>query len=119
MKQAGKPGVVMEETMAKTAQMSWLGDRLLFGGRMTSYAIVADAEYAGMWRVERADGWRSDLLNRARAKDAALLLLDRSLRVSETPARGAVAVSPALGETIGMAVGTMMVAGDDGTAWRT
>ena len=37
-------------------------------------SVVPDAVYPAMWRVRRADGSLSDLVNLSRAKDAALSL---------------------------------------------
>ncbi len=56
------------------ATMSWRGDRLYCGSRAAGYRLVPDKTYPNMWRVERPDGSLSDMLNRARAKDAAQTL---------------------------------------------
>jgi hypothetical protein len=51
--------------------------------------VVPDDVYPGMWRVRRPDGTLSDLVNLARAKDAAVSLalgiLDRKKHSEETP----------------------------------
>jgi hypothetical protein len=53
--------------------LRWKGDALHLGAR-TVARIVPDATYTGMWRIELPNGWRSDLVNRTRAKDAAVAI---------------------------------------------
>jgi hypothetical protein len=54
------------------------GDAVVRRGRKTPVVrIVPDAKYPGMWRVEYPDGRLSDMVNKARAKDAALALAAR------------------------------------------
>jgi hypothetical protein len=65
---------------------SWKGDRLYLGTRQSGYSVVQDVHYSSMWRVRRPDGRLSDMVNRTRAKDAALAMLDRDLRRRETAA---------------------------------
>jgi len=65
--------------------MSWRDDMLIFRGRISNYAVVRDEKYATMWRVKRSDGTLSDMVNRSRAKDAAMAMLDRDLRAAESP----------------------------------
>jgi len=63
----------------------WKGDRLYVADRLTGYSVVQDSKYPTMWRVCRPDGSLSDMVNLARAKDAALDMLDRHLRYGESP----------------------------------
>ena len=51
----------------------WRGDRLFFRGRLVAN-IVPDQQWPGMWRVQLPNGHLSDIVNRSRAKDAALTL---------------------------------------------
>lgn len=46
--------------------------RLKIGNKFNGIEVVQDAKYPSMWRVRRADGSLSDMVNLARAKDAAL-----------------------------------------------
>jgi hypothetical protein len=57
-----------------TEELAWDGDSLRLGkaGRLLA-TIVSDTEWPNLWRV-RIGGRRSDMVNRARAKDAALSL---------------------------------------------
>ena len=69
-------------TAPKTARMSWKGDKLYYLGRRSDYSIVQDEKYPQMmWRVRRPDGSLSDMVNRDRAKDAAMVMLDRDLKM--------------------------------------
>jgi hypothetical protein len=53
-------------------ELSWNGDQL-FHGRRKLIRIVEDEKYPGvMWRVEKPDGTLTDMMNRTRAKDAAI-----------------------------------------------
>ena len=45
--------------------------------------IVPDKIYAGMWRVVRRDGSLSDMVNKARAKDAAWGLAETAVFLGE------------------------------------
>ena len=45
---------------------------LYIGNVKTGIVVVQDAKYASMWRVRRADGSLTDMVNLTRAKDAAL-----------------------------------------------
>jgi len=45
--------------------------------------IVPDKVHAGMWRVVRADGGLSDMLNRSRAKDVAWGLAETAVYLRE------------------------------------
>jgi hypothetical protein len=58
--------------MATISHLSWTGDVLYFGHRKLM-RIVRDAKYANMWRVEFPDGRLSNMVNRAGAKDAAMM----------------------------------------------
>lgn len=46
--------------------------KLKIGNKFSDIEVVQDAKYPSMWRVRRADGSLSDMVNLARAKDAAL-----------------------------------------------
>jgi hypothetical protein len=63
--------------------MSWDGDRLKISNRLSGFSIVPDEKYPQMWRVKYPDGRLSDMVNRTRAKDAAMAMLDRELRLKE------------------------------------
>jgi hypothetical protein len=56
------------------------------GSHRALIQIERDAKYPDMWRVVRADGSLSDLVNRTRAKDAAMCI---ALRAINDPARSA------------------------------
>lgn len=68
--------------MSANEHANWRGDKLFFGTKRTGYAVVRDGTYPQMWRVERPDGSLSDMVNRTRAKDAAVAMLDRSQRAA-------------------------------------
>jgi len=51
------------------SNLIWRGPQLYFGNRVVG-EIVPDEKYPGMWRIVRPDGSLSDMVNRARAKDA-------------------------------------------------
>jgi hypothetical protein len=51
--------------------LQWRGTALHFGRRKL-LTIVPDAQYPKMWRVRYPDGRLSDMVNRARAEDAAV-----------------------------------------------
>jgi len=54
--------------------------RLLYGtSRKPIITVVPDETYAGMWRIQHPDGTLSDMVNLARAKDAATLIAARSV----------------------------------------
>ena len=68
-------------------ELVWRGDRLaLKSGRRASPAveIVPDDSYPGMWRVRTPDGSLSDMVNRARARDATRSILLGILNAQET-----------------------------------
>src|SRR5262249_41448891 len=67
--------------------MAWQGNRLLYLNRASKYPIEVDAHYPTMYRVRRPDGSLSDLMNRTRAKDAAMWMLNRDLRRTKRPQR--------------------------------
>jgi hypothetical protein len=69
-------------------ELEWMGDRLVVrgGGRHSPVAtIIPDGQWPGMWRVKRPDGTVSDMVNRARARDAARSILLTVLNSQETP----------------------------------
>lgn len=49
----------------------WDGNELWFRGRWVG-GIVQDKQYPNMWRVRLPNGQLSDMVNRLRAKDAAV-----------------------------------------------
>jgi hypothetical protein len=63
--------------MSISGKWAWKGDRLLLNGRLSGFSVVVDDRYPTMWRVRYPDGSLSDMVNRTRAKDAALSLLER------------------------------------------
>ena len=65
-------------------RLTWVGDELVYG-RRTLLRIERDGVYPGMWRVRLPDGSLTDMVNRTRAKDAAVSIALRSLEVSEMP----------------------------------
>jgi hypothetical protein len=67
---------------------TWKGTRLCLDNRTTEYSIETDERYPAMWRVRRPDGSLSDMANRTRAKDAAMVMLDRDLRRRESHSGG-------------------------------
>lgn len=81
--------VITEEDKTMTDARSaaeWKGNRLCIGRKPK---IVPDEKYPDvMWRVKRPDGSVSDMVNRTRAKDAALDMLDRDLRAGVSPGDG-------------------------------
>jgi len=50
--------------------LDWKGDRLCLGSR-SIITIERDGTYPAMWRVRKPTGTLTDMVNRARAKDAA------------------------------------------------
>ena len=69
-------------------RLTWVGDELVYG-RKTLLRIERDGVYPEMWRVRLPDGSLTDMVNRTRAKDAAvsiaLHLLNMSESLSEAP----------------------------------
>jgi hypothetical protein len=65
-------------------RLTWVGDELVYG-RKTLLRIERDGVYPEMWRVRRPDGSRTDIVNRTRAKDAAVSIALSFLEVSESP----------------------------------
>jgi hypothetical protein len=47
----------------------------MVGGRWSGAQIIPDGRWPGMWRVEFPEGVLSDMVNRTRAKDAAVGLV--------------------------------------------
>jgi hypothetical protein len=64
-------------------RLTWVGDELVYG-RTTLLRIERDGVYPEMWRVRIPDGGLTDMVNRTRAKDAALSIAHRLLNMSET-----------------------------------
>jgi hypothetical protein len=46
--------------------------RLYIGSKFTGITVQPDGEWPGMWRARAPDGPLSDMVNLARAKDAAI-----------------------------------------------
>jgi hypothetical protein len=65
-------------SVSKTADMRWQGDDL-YCGRRKLVRIVRDAKHPQMWRVEHPSGGLTDVVNRTRAKEAAMLIGRRML----------------------------------------
>jgi len=63
-------------------RLTWVGDELVYG-RRTLLRIERDAVYPEMWRVRLTDGGLTDMVNRTRAKDAAVSIAHRLLNMSE------------------------------------
>jgi hypothetical protein len=55
------------------AKYTWKGDALFHGAGRTGFSVMPDEQYPRMWRVRYPDGRLSDMVNRTRAKDAALV----------------------------------------------
>jgi hypothetical protein len=54
--------------------LKWDGDKLrLLSGRLLA-TVEPDQKWNGMWRVRLPGGYLSDMLNRTRARDAAISL---------------------------------------------
>lgn len=70
-------------------ELTWRGNVLCLGRRKLT-EIVQDDRYPTMWRVRRADGTLSDMLNITRARDAARGLALSILNHQETGARATV-----------------------------
>jgi hypothetical protein len=60
--------------MYGTANLTWKGDGLYLGGKgKPVVTIVPDEKYpAATWRVKLPDGRLTDMVNRTRARDAAV-----------------------------------------------
>jgi hypothetical protein len=50
--------------MIGRANLSWKGDRLYVGTRLSGYSVVPDEQYPSMWRIRRPDGSSSDMVSR-------------------------------------------------------
>jgi hypothetical protein len=69
--------------MPSAVSYSWKVNDLHYGkGSKPVISIEKDAKYPTMWRVRMPDGTLSDMVNRTRAKDAAILVADRILNVA-------------------------------------
>jgi hypothetical protein len=64
-------------------RLTWVGDELVYG-RTTLLRIERDRIYPEMWRVRVPDGGLTDMVNRTRAKDAAVSIAHRLLDMSES-----------------------------------
>ena len=54
-------------------QLIWRGDTLRYAGQLLA-TVIPDDKYRGMWRVQLPGGQITDMVNRSRAKDAAIAL---------------------------------------------
>jgi hypothetical protein len=71
------------------SELTWRGDRLALKGRASpAVEIVPEDRYPGMWRIRTRDGTLSDMVNRARARDAARSILLGILNTQETASGG-------------------------------
>src|SRR5262245_40604247 len=74
-----------------TAKLDWKGDDLYFARRKL-ISVVRDEKYSNMWRVLFPHGRGLDMVNRARAKDAAVgharRLVDPPQNRSDTASEG-------------------------------
>jgi hypothetical protein len=64
----------------------WKGHNLVFRRRVIA-SIEPDSEYPNMWRVRLPSGFVTDMVNRTRAKDAAICLAAERLTVGASPMR--------------------------------
>jgi hypothetical protein len=64
-------------------RLTWVGDELVYG-RRTLLRIERDGVYPEMWRVRLPDNGLADMVNRTRAKDAAVSIAHRLLNMSES-----------------------------------
>jgi hypothetical protein len=48
--------------------------QLFVGKKCTGLKISPDLQWAGVWRIRASDGWISDMVNLARAKECARLM---------------------------------------------
>ena len=71
--------------MVDERQWNWKGDWLYFSKRKI-VRIVPDEKYPNMWRIERPDGKLTDMVNKTRAKDAALSVGLQVLKTMSTAA---------------------------------
>lgn len=79
---------MIDYSRLKSSSFTWKdNDLYVIGRRKSVVSIVRDDKYPAMCRVRQPDGTLSDMVNRTRAKDAALAIA-RVLLTPET-ARGA------------------------------
>jgi hypothetical protein len=77
------------EGMIERGQLVWSGNRLRYPPLAAVHVtVVEDEVYRGIWRVRQPDGTLTDMVNRARARDAARSILVRVLNSRETAAEG-------------------------------
>jgi hypothetical protein len=59
----------------RSHDLQWIGNTLCRKGQTTPVVtVVTDQTYPSMWRVQYPDGSLSDMVNRTRARDAALTI---------------------------------------------
>jgi hypothetical protein len=61
--------------MGLRSEMHWKDAHLYLRRQRTGFSVEPDATYPQMWRVRRPDKTLSDMVNLARAKDAAQAML--------------------------------------------
>ena len=71
--------------MVGSINLTWHGDDLHLRRGRKLLSIVQDEKYPSMWRVRRPDGTLSDMVNRTRAKDAAMAMALSILNARERP----------------------------------
>ncbi len=70
---------------SRYSDFTWKGDRLYRGNSTKPVAsIVPDATYPTMWRIQWPDGSLSDMLNKSRAKDHAIVAHLNDLKVANS-----------------------------------
>jgi hypothetical protein len=65
--------LVLLALMYGARETTWKGDVIYVAGRRM-LRIVQDQTYPSMWRIELPDGRLTDMVNRSRAKDAAMAI---------------------------------------------
>ena len=63
-------------------RLNWKGNRLMIDRKWSGASIVPDQKWPNMWRIEYPTGKLSDMVNKARAKDAATRILMAELKSS-------------------------------------
>jgi hypothetical protein len=67
--------------MTVAPDLTWHGDQLRYRGRKNpSVRLERDPDWSGMWRIALPDGTRSDMFNKARAKENARAILFELLK---------------------------------------
>jgi hypothetical protein len=69
-----------------TKDLTWTDNCLRYGRRVVA-TIEPDPDWVGMWRVRLPNGRLTDMVNRTRAKDAAVCLALSYLNAPRQPIR--------------------------------